>query len=131
MNNSITLVGRVGQNPTLKTFEDSTNTVAKFSLAVKEYSPNKEDKTMWIDVAAWNQIGDRVMEHIVKGREVVLQGRLTLSTYKKNIDGTEVQVTVPVVTLLSYHLCGPKPAIGEVIEVSATAEKRRSRKRAS
>ncbi len=37
MNNQITLVGHAGKDPESKTFEDSNNTVVKFSLAVKEY----------------------------------------------------------------------------------------------
>lgn len=31
--NQITLIGRVGQNPTLTTFTDTDNKLAKFSLA--------------------------------------------------------------------------------------------------
>jgi single-stranded DNA-binding protein len=50
MNNSITVVGHVGQNPVSVSFESSDNKVVKFSVAVKEYSSSDEDKTMWIDV---------------------------------------------------------------------------------
>ncbi len=35
MNNQITLIGHVGQNPQIKTFGDTGNQVVKFSLAVK------------------------------------------------------------------------------------------------
>jgi single-stranded DNA-binding protein len=50
MNNSITIVGHVGQKPTTKTFEFGKK-VVRFSVAVKDYSTAKEDpQTMWIDV---------------------------------------------------------------------------------
>ena len=42
MFNQITLVGRVGQAPVATTFTDTDNKLAKFSLAVAEYS-SKED----------------------------------------------------------------------------------------
>lgn len=110
MNNSITVVGHVGQAPHTKTFGDTGNKVVKFSVAVKEYSSNSdEEKTMWFDVDAWNGLGERVLKTITKGREVVLNGRLAMSTYTKEIDGTPVQVTKPIIKLSSFHLCGPKP----------------------
>lgn len=87
MNNSITIVGHVGKDPLTKSFGD--NKVVKFSVAIKEYSSNtEEEKTMWIDVDAWNGLGDRVLKTITKGREVVVNGRLAMSTYSKDVDGT-------------------------------------------
>ncbi len=109
MNDSITIVGHVGKDPLSKSF--GHNKVVKFSVAVKEYSSNtEEEKTMWIDVDAWNGLGDRVVKTVTKGREVVVNGRLAMSTYSKDIEGTSVQITKPVIKLTSFHLCGPKPA---------------------
>ena len=108
MNNSLTLVGHVGKDPQTKSFGD--NKVVKFSVAVKEYSSNtEEEKTMWIDVDAWNGLGERVLKTITKGREVVVYGRLAMSSYSKDVDGTPVQVTKPVIKLTSFHLCGRVP----------------------
>ena len=111
MNNQITLIGHVGQNPQIKTFGDTGNQVVKFSLAVKEYSSNSdEEKTMWIDVDAWSGVGERVSKTVTKGREVVVVGRLAISSYPKEINGVTVQMTKPIIKLTSFHLCGPKPA---------------------
>jgi single stranded DNA-binding protein len=114
MNNSITLVGHVGQNPLTKTFGDTGNKVVKFSVAVKEYSSNSdEESTMWIDVDAWNGLGERVLKTITKGREVVINGRLAISTYSKAVNGGTVQMPKPVIKLSSFHLCGKKPTAQE------------------
>ena len=114
MNNSITIVGHVGQAPHSVSFSDTDNKVVKFSVAVKEFSSNTdEDKTLWIDVDAWNGLGERVLKTITKGREVVVQGRLALSTFKKEVNGVKVQMTKPVIKLTSFHLCGKKPASNE------------------
>jgi len=111
MNNSITIVGYVGQAPHAVTFGDSGNKVVKFSVAVREFASNDgADKTMWIDVDAWNGLGDRVLKGISKGREVLVTGRLAMSSFTKEIDGVKVQVTKPVVKLSSFFLCGKKPA---------------------
>lgn len=110
MNNTITLIGHIGGNPVSKTFEDNHNRVVKFSIAVKEYTPNSdEEKTLWIDVDAWNGLGDRVLQTITKGREVVVFGRLAINNYPKEVDGVTVQMSKPVVKLTNFHLCGPKP----------------------
>jgi len=110
MNNSISLVGHVGQAPTLRTFPDTNNKLVKFSLAVKEFSPNTDvKKTMWVDVEAWNGLGERVLEQITKGREVALNGKLAINHFPKEIDGVTVPMTKPVIKLTSFHLCGPKP----------------------
>ncbi len=110
MNNSITLVGHVGQKPQTVSFGDTGNKVVKFSVAVKEFSSNTdEDKTLWIDVDAWNGLGDRVLKTVTKGREVVVHGRLTTTTYIKDDGPIKKQITKPVIKLTSFHLCGSAP----------------------
>ncbi|MFN8658515.1 MAG: single-stranded DNA-binding protein [Candidatus Obscuribacterales bacterium] len=110
MNNTITIVGYVGQNPHVISFGDTGNKVVKFSVAVKEFSANTdENKTLWLDVDAWNGLGERILKTVTKGREVVVHGRLALSTFNKEVNGTKVEMTKPVVKLTSFHLCGKRP----------------------
>ena len=111
MNNQLTIIGRVGQDPLAVNFGDTGNKVVKFSLAVTEFSNKKEEETtLWIDVDAWNGLGDRVMQTVTKGREVLLMGRLAINTYSKEVDGRTVEVHKPIMKLTSFHLCGPKPS---------------------
>jgi single-strand DNA-binding protein len=131
MNNQINLVGHAGKDPESKTFEDTNNTVVKFSLAVKEYSSNtEEDKTLWIEVVAWNGLAERVLKTVTKGREIVVSGKLSLSTYTKEVDGVKVQVTKPIVKLSSFHLCGKKPVADET-QTEEKANGRKSKKEAA
>ncbi|MBZ0189666.1 MAG: single-stranded DNA-binding protein [Candidatus Obscuribacterales bacterium] len=109
MNNSVTLAGYVGNEPVEVTFQ-SGRRVTQFSLGVKEFSSNGKDKTMWVQVKAWNGNGDRVHNLITKGREIVVMGRLSMESYSKQLeDGTTEKITKPVVTLSSFYLCGKKP----------------------
>ena len=109
MNNQLTIVGRVGQAPKAVSFGDTGNKVVKFSLGVTEYR-NNEEQTLWIDVDAWNGLGERVLATVTKGREMVLVDRLAINTFTKEQNGTKVEVHKPVLKLSSFHLCGPKPA---------------------
>ena len=128
MFNQITLVGRVGQVPVATTFTDTDNKLAKFSLAVAEYS-SKEDnpEPMWVDVESWNGLADRVMKTITEGREVVITGRLSISKYNKEINGLKVEMKKPVIKLSGFHLCGAKPkAEAEPTESKPAARKRKA-----
>jgi single stranded DNA-binding protein len=130
MNNQLNIIGRVGQQPRAVTFPDTKNTVVKFSLAVTEYSSKKEEETtLWIDVDAWNGLGERVMQTITKGREVFLSGRLAINTFTKQDAGKTVEVHKPILKLTSFHLCGPKPA-DKSAETEGEKSDKRSRKSA-
>ncbi len=125
MNNQITLIGRVGQAPTSTTFTDTDNTLAKFSLAVADFSSKSDNpEPMWIDVESWNGLAERVLKTITEGREVAVSGRLSISKYTKEINGVKVEMRRPVVKLSGFHLCGPKPKTEEKGEAkTATSRK--------
>lgn len=127
MNNTITIVGYVGQDPHVISFGDTGNQVVKFSVAVKDFSANTdENKTLWLDVDAWNGLGERVLKAVTKGREVVVHGRLAISTFSKEVNGVKVEVSKPVVKLSSFHLCGRKQSSTEShTPIGATSAKKR------
>lgn len=126
--NQVTFIGKVGGEPTSVTFTDSDNKLAKFSIAVPEYS-SKEDnpEPMWIDVDAWGNLAERVLAYVTKGREVAVYGKLTIVKYNKEVNGVTVKMVKPVVKLSGFHLCGPKPKAEdtEAPEEKPTARKRR------
>lgn len=131
MNNQLTIIGRVGQDPRAVSFADTGNKVVKFSLGVTEYSSKKEEeKTLWIDVDCWNGLGDRVMQTITKGREVLLVGRLAINTFSKEENGKTVEVHKPILKLTSFHLCGPKPTTAEKADDASGESKKAARKSA-
>lgn len=129
MNNFVSVVGHVGKNPSVKLF-DTGKRLAKFSIAVKEYSPNREEPiTLWFDVDAWEGLAERVQKTITQGREVVLAGRLSTSTYTKEENGIKMQITKPVIKLTSFFLCGKKPVAKEeaaVVEIQESKPRKKS-----
>ncbi len=126
MNNLLTLCGHVGLEPRVVTFGDTGNKVTKFSIAVQEFG-NNEETTLWVDVDAWNGIGERIMATVTRGRELVVSGKLAINKYNKQLeDGTTIEVHKPVLKLTTFHLCGPKPKTGESSVAEAPAKKAQS-----
>jgi single-strand DNA-binding protein len=112
--NQITLIGKVGGEPTSVTFTDSDNKLAKFSIAVPEYSSKVDDpEPLWIDVDAWGNLAERVLDYVTKGREICVTGKLSIVKYNKEVNGVTVKMVKPVVKLSGFHLCGKKPTAGD------------------
>lgn len=109
MNNLVILVGNVGARPELVTYPDTGNRLAKFQIAVRDFSSKTDGGTQWFSVNAWNALADRVHQHVTKGREIAIQGRLSINKYEKRIGDASVKVSSPVIKLTSFHLCGKKP----------------------
>lgn len=109
-NNTISIIGYVGKHIRVKKMADSNNKVVKFTVGVREYSPNKDKQTtLWFDVDAWNGLGDRVQQLVTTGREIKIDGRMALNSYSGEKDGVKYEVTRPVIKLTSFYLCGKKP----------------------
>ncbi len=120
MNNTIILVGRVVQDPIKKSIPAKDTVLAEFSLAVKDYSKKgQENDAIFFDVKAFNGQVDRVVEYIKKGREIVINGRVSVESYTRK-DGT--QVVKYVVILNGFHLCGSKLDKAEVAPEGASAD---------
>ncbi len=101
MNNTITIIGHVGKAPEVINFA-SGKSMVKFSVAVKD----GKDQTLWFTVQAFNEMSERVLDYITKGREVLIQGRLGLDLYKTKKGESAAALTIK---MTSFHLCGKKP----------------------
>lgn len=80
MINKITLVGRLGADPEVRTLESGAM-VAKFGLATSENYRDKsgewQEQTEWHDVVVWRSLAERAQEYLKKGSLVYLEGKLT------------------------------------------------------
>ena len=80
MINKITLVGRLGADPEVRTLESGAM-VAKFGLATSENYRDKsgewQEQTEWHDVVVWRGLAERAQEYLKKGSLVYLEGKLT------------------------------------------------------
>ena len=80
MINKITLVGRLGAEPEVRTLESGAM-VAKFGMATSENYKDKagewQEQTEWHDVVVWRSLAERAQEYLKKGSLIYLEGKLT------------------------------------------------------
>lgn len=100
MNNILTLIGNVGQEPQVIHSTRSENTLVTFDIAVDE---GKDKDPLWVKVEAWNGLGERVVGMVKKGREVMVTGRLGIVSYEK--DGVKIEKAKALLKLNGFHLC--------------------------
>lgn len=85
LRNSVQLIGRLGNEPEVHTFESGTKK-ASFSLATNDvYYNNKGEKveeTQWHNIVAWGKKVEVIESYLKKGSEIAVQGKLATRTYE-------------------------------------------------
>ena len=85
LRNKVSLIGRLGAQPELVTFE-SGRTLARFSIATnesyKDKAGNWQEQTQWHNITAWGNTATLVGQILNKGQEVIVQGRLVNKSYE-------------------------------------------------
>ena len=94
LKNSVQLIGRLGNEPEIRSFE-SGKKMATFSLATNEvYYNNQGEKvedTQWHNIVMWGKKVDTVESYLKKGSEIALEGKLVNRSYEK--DGEKKYIT--------------------------------------
>ena len=84
MKNKVQLIGRVGQDPEVKTVEGgkkiATITIATNDAYYKE-NGDKVEQTEWHRVTAWGKVAEIIEKFVTKGREIGIEGKLTHRSY--------------------------------------------------
>jgi len=84
MKNRVQLIGNVGNNPEIKTFDGGKKLVS-FTLATNESYKNdkgeKVEQTEWHRVSAWGKTADVIEKFVTKGKEIAIEGKLTHRSY--------------------------------------------------
>jgi len=83
--NKIILIGNLGRDPELRYTPQGT-AVASFSMATNERRKGKDggdptDITTWFRVTLWGRQAELATEHLKKGRQVYIEGRLRQDEY--------------------------------------------------
>ena len=77
--NRVILVGRLGKDPELK-YTPTGAPVAKFSLATdesfKDKTGEKQNRTEWHNIVAWNKLAEICGEYLTKGKLVYIEGSI-------------------------------------------------------
>ncbi len=99
LRNSVRLVGNLGMDPEVKSF-DNNRKLARVSIATTDsYKNDKGEKitdTQWHRLVFWNGQAKLAEEYLKKGDEVVIEGKLASSSYTDK-DGNKRYTTEIVV----------------------------------
>lgn len=95
MRNKVQLIGHVGQDPEIKTF-DGGKKVANLKIATNDHFINdkgeKIEQTEWHKVVAWGKVADLIEKYVEKGKEIAIEGKLTHRSYEDK-DGNKRYIT--------------------------------------
>ena len=87
LRNSVQLIGRLGKDPEVKTFNEGKKK-ASFSLATSDtYKNQKGEKiedTQWHNVVIWGKLAGIAEKYLKKGNEVAVEGKLVHRVYEAN-----------------------------------------------
>jgi len=80
--NLVVLVGHLTRDPEVK-MVNGDKTVATFSIGVNSgFGDNK--KTDFVPIVVWNKLAEICGNNLIKGRKVLVEGRLSIREYEKD-----------------------------------------------
>lgn len=97
LRNKVSLIGRIGANPEVTTFENG-NSLVRMTLATnesyKDHEGNWKDNVQWHTINAWGKLAERIKNSsLEKGQELIIEGRLVNQSYQTK-DGQKRYQTV-------------------------------------
>jgi len=83
--NRVQLIGYLGRDPEGK-YTPSGKKVTDFSIAISNRWTSKEgetkESTEWVNIEAWDRLGEVCLEYLKKGSLVYIEGRLKTNRYE-------------------------------------------------
>ncbi len=91
--NRVILVGNLTRDPEIR-YTQSGKGVTKFTLAVN--NPRNKEETTFVDVVAWDRLGETCNTYLKKGMNALVEGRLVIRSYDDK-DGNKRKATEVVI----------------------------------
>jgi len=78
--NHVTLVGNLTRDPEIRYVDGGAKGVTKFALAINRKTKGG-DETMYVDIVAWDRLGEVCNQYLKKGMSALVSGRLVIRKY--------------------------------------------------
>ena len=91
--NRVILVGNLTRDPEIR-YTQSSKAVTKFTLAVN--NPRNKEETTFVDIIAWDKLGETCNTYLKKGQSALVEGRLVIRSYDDK-DGNKRKATEVVI----------------------------------
>ena len=110
--NRVTLLGRLGQDPTLRHLAASGQSVASFSIATddgyKDKEGNRQKRTEWHNIVVFGKLAETCAKYLGKGRQIYLEGRLRTREFESGNGENRRQRTEIIARRIQF--LGSRPA---------------------
>lgn len=103
--NRVTLVGRLAADPVLR-YSASGTAVAAIRMVI-----NDRDEPEFLDVVAWRELAETAAKYLVKGRLVLVEGRLHARSWLAE-DGTSRRTVEVAAAAIQFLTRPPQQAAG-------------------
>ncbi|MBB5335743.1 single-stranded DNA-binding protein [Pectinatus brassicae] len=105
--NKVILAGRLAVDPEVR-YTQSGKAVASFRLAVnRRFSREEENTADFFSIVAWQKLAEICGNNLVKGSQVLIEGRLQVRSYDAQ-DGSKRYVTEVIANEVEFM--GSRPA---------------------
>jgi single-strand DNA-binding protein len=105
--NRVILVGNLTRDPEIR-YTQSGKGVTKFTLAVN--NPRNKEETTFVDIVAWDRLGETCNTYLKKGSSALVEGRLVIRSYDDK-DGNKRKATEVVID--NMQMLGARGSSGE------------------
>lgn len=99
LKNSVQLIGNLGKDPELKTFDSGSKRISA-TIATNDFYKNKDGElvqdTVWHNIVAWGKTAEQMDKILSKGNEVVVRGKLANRSYDDK-EGNKKYITEVIV----------------------------------
>ena len=91
--NKISLLGRLTKDVDIRYTQTNNTAVANFTIAVnRRFAKEGEQQADFINIVAWNKLGEFCSKYFKKGQQIAVVGRLQTRTYDDD-KGTKHYIT--------------------------------------
>lgn len=88
--NKIMIIGNLGRDPEMR-YTPTGTAVTSFSVAVTRRYSNRDgqqqEETQWFTVDCWNRLAEIANQYLAKGRQVFIEGRVSLEEWDDRSTG--------------------------------------------
>jgi len=106
LRNSVQLIGRLGNDPEIRTFGDNKK-VAKFSLATSSYYNDKNGErvteTEWHNIVAWNTTAEIAEKYLKKGQEIAVAGKIVYRKWEDKDGNTRYNTEIIINEIVMFN----------------------------
>lgn len=105
LRNRVTLIGRLGQDPEVTTFDSGKQKVSMNVATTESYKNakgEKQEETQWHRAVIWSKLGDVAKNYLKKGNEVALEGKVVYRDYqdKEGVSRKTTEIVVDEMVLI-------------------------------